>query len=637
MASKTALKRLVAPCLCAVIGLLFPVLALATQTAATPDLSLEGDHALIVGESRPEFADPDFDDTGWRRISVPSSLREAGVEARPDVFWYRITFDIPDGWSVASPAIRLGIIERADETYLNGVRIGGEGIVGPPGSDWHAYPPIAPRLYPVDPSLLTIGGRNVLAVKAAREPYIDDGGIIAGPVALVGIPGGLPEYLATQRRFLSISYLFFGVETLLMLAACAALALNRPSRAVVYFFLLFTPYYVFALERRGVFAYFGLDGQAFQFAINVFGALSLPVLIEFVAYVLAHPVGLLGRIVQVLSLLALVSIPLSGNALLDWWVMESTLVWHSLFLAALLLLVHWSVRAFRRGRPHSVPLLVGLSMIAATMAADLAMPANYTEIAYGFRFAEIGSLTLLMSFGFILGQHIVANQQALRQANIDVLEAHETERARLARDVHDSIGHWLSMTKLHLEMLRADTEHGKRPTAQAIGKLAADMGQALEDTRRVAHDLSPAILEEQGFAGAIRAHAERLTRGNAAVVRLDIAEPVTLSSEQRAHLYRIVQEATNNAVTHGKAKEIEIRLRHGRTHNMLVIADDGTGIAKPDGASPPSPLGQSGLGLKTMKDRARLIGGSLTISSKDGQGTRIELTFPAKHGSARTG
>jgi len=626
----TLLKLVVRP----FFALLAILLAGSSQASAATSLPLSGDHALIVGESRPEFSDPDFDDTDWMRIAVPSSLREAGIDARPDVFWYRITFDIPADWAVPSPAIRLGIVERADETYLNGVRIGGEGIVGPPGSDWHAYPPIVPRLYPVNPELLNVGGRNVLAIKAAREPYIDDGGIIAGPVALVSIPDVLEDYLSVQRRFLSISYLFFGVETLLMLAALAALALRQDNRAVILFVCLFTPYYVFALERRGVLAYFGLDGQAFQFAVNIFGALSLPVLIEFVAYVFAHPVGLVGRIIQVLSLLALISIPMTGIPALDWWVMESTLVWHSLFLVALLLLVFWSARALIGKRPHSVPLLLGLSLMAATMAADLALPANYTESVYGFRFAEIGSLTLLLSFGLMLGQHIVANQRALHQANIDVLDAHESERARLARDVHDSIGHWLSMTKLRLEMLRADSEHGRQPTPEAIGDLASDMGHALDDARRVAHDLSPAILEKRGFAGAVRAHAERLARSGAAAVHLDIPDEDGLSTEQRTHIYRIVQEATNNAVSHGRAREIDVRLAFEHGYGTLVITDNGKGFAEPAGKTSPEALSKSGLGLKTMRDRARLIGGSLTFSSRTGEGTRIELTFPRKTRSA---
>lgn len=607
---------------------------MAIEASAGTSLRLDGEHAIIVGVSKPEFADPQFDDTDWLRIEVPSSLREAAIDARPDVFWYRISFDIPADWAVPSPAIRLGIVERADETYLNGVRIGGEGIVGPPGSDWHAYPPIVPRLYPVDPALLNVGGHNVLAIKAAREPYIDDGGIIAGPVALVSIPDVLEDYLSVQRRFLSISYLFFGVETLLMFAALVALGFRQDNRAVILFVCLFTPYYVFALERRGVLAYLGLDGQGFQFAINIFGALSLPALIEFVAYVFAHRVGLIGRTVQILSLLALISIPMTGIPLLDWWVMESTLVWHSLFLVALLLLVYWSARAFIGNRPHSVPLLLGLSLFAATMAADLALPANYTETVYGFRFAEIGSLTLLLSFGLMLGQHIVANQRALHQANIDVLDAHETERARLARDVHDSIGHWLSMTKLRLEMLRADSEHGRQPTPEAIGDLASDMGHALDDARRVAHDLSPAILEKRGFVGAVRAHAERLARSGAAAVHLDIPDEDGLSSEQRTHIYRIVQEATNNAVSHGKAREIDIRLAFDHGYGTLVITDNGNGFAEPAGMVPSGGLSKSGLGLKTMKDRARLIGGSLKFSSRKGDGTRIELTFPRKTRSA---
>ncbi len=601
---------------------------LAADRSLADEVRLAGEHAIHVGDDRPAFADPAYDDSGWDRIAVPSSLRSAGFGPRIDVFWYRIHFDAPADWSSNTPAIRLGIIDRADETYLNGVLIGGNGQIGPRQSDWHVYPPMLPRLYPFDPDLLAHGGRNVLAVRIAREPYIDDGGIIVGPVALVDMADALPEYLILRQRFLSINYILLGIETIIMLSAIFTLHLKPEHRSTWLFFLLYIFYYLQTLERRNVFHLAGLDHPAIQFAANVLGALAIPALIAFVAHVLGQSVGRLGRFVQIGSIAALISVPLTGVPLLDWWAIESNLVWHSLFLMGLILMVVWSVRALFRGQPHSIPLFLGLLALAASMFGDILLPANFVEAAFGFRLGEVGVLAFFLSMAFIAAANILQTDRALQRANTDVLTAHEQERARLARDVHDSIGQWLTTIKLRLELLGDGADGGRTGARGKVEELVSDVTHAIEDTRRVAQDLSPVFLEEQGLAAAMRTLAERAARRRDLSIDVDVPPAIDLPKTERDHLYRVFQEALNNAASHSEATRIVVTLERDRDQVVLAVSDNGRGML--NGRSPTqSNAANGGLGLKTMRDRARLLGGRLDVMSNDGGGTTVQLRFPS--------
>ncbi len=598
----------------------------AADRSLANEVLLTGEHAITVDDDRPAFADPDYDDGDWARIAVPSSLRVSGFTPRTDVFWYRLRFDVPADWASNTPAVRLGIIDRADETYLNGVRIGGHGRVGPRLSDWHVYPPILPRLYPFDPDLLVVGGENVVAVRVAREPYIDDGGIIVGPVALVDMASALPEYLILRQKFLSINYVLFGVETFLLVSLIFALYMKRRSRVVFLFFLVYLPFYIHTLERRDILSLLGFEHPALQFAANVIGALTLPALIAFVAHALANPVGRLGRFLQFASVAALISVPLTGVAPLDWWAMESGLVWHALFLISLVLVVVWSVRALIRGQPHAIALSVGLSALAASMFGDIVLPANFVEAAYGFRLGEVGVLAFLLSMAFIVAQTILQTDRALRRANTDVLTAHEQERERLARDIHDSIGQWLTTIKLRLELLGADTAGDPPGAGGRVKELVSDVDHAIEDTRRVAQDLSPVFLEEQGLPAAMRTLSERAARRGRIAVDIQVPPAIDLPKTQRDHLYRVFQEALNNAASHAEASRIAITLDRDKTHVVLTVSDDGRGLPSDPTTTAAKP---TGLGLKTMRDRARLLGGRLDVGPGANGGTTVRLSFPA--------
>lgn len=190
------------------------------------------------------------------------------------------------------------------------------------------------------------------------------------------------------------------------------------------------------------------------------------------------------------------------------------------------------------------------------------------------------------------------------------LRAQDEERHRIARDLHDGLGHLL----LELKALVA-----AQPTIPA--RLQALPGQALALVRAVSQALYPTELQTLGLAAALQATAERAT--DAAGVRLALAiEPLDgcVAREVQPAVLRIVQEALRNALTHGQPTVVSVEAAREGAEVVVAVTDDGKGL---DAAAH-----GEGSGLRNMRERAALAGGTLSLDSAPGEGTRVELRLP---------
>jgi signal transduction histidine kinase len=199
----------------------------------------------------------------------------------------------------------------------------------------------------------------------------------------------------------------------------------------------------------------------------------------------------------------------------------------------------------------------------------------------------------------------------------DVLEISESERRRIGHDLHDSLGQRLTAasmtTNAVIGMLKAN--------APALAERGEDIGrqlrEAIAEVRLLSHGLAPVALVDDGLMAALTSLAEEASRSGAVRCVFDCAELVRVTSAEVAgHLYRIAQEAVNNALKHAAPSEIRIALEFRDNALVLEVDDDGEGF---DETAPPS----DGIGLRVMRYRARLIEGDLEIGSPPAGGTRI--------------
>jgi signal transduction histidine kinase len=199
-----------------------------------------------------------------------------------------------------------------------------------------------------------------------------------------------------------------------------------------------------------------------------------------------------------------------------------------------------------------------------------------------------------------------------------VVTAQEAERSRLARDLHDGVLQDLCAVTRDLKALEAQAE-GPAPFVD----LAARSGETVRTLRAICNDLRPPLLQHD-LVSALKALVEQLDARSTAPIHLEVsAQELRLSDDVAIAIFRITQEALNNAIRHADASEIVVRLTQYPDHLRLTVTDDGRGIA--GGIEPGRFVARGHLGLAGMRERAAMIGGKLDVQTAADYGTVVIL------------
>lgn len=199
------------------------------------------------------------------------------------------------------------------------------------------------------------------------------------------------------------------------------------------------------------------------------------------------------------------------------------------------------------------------------------------------------------------------------------------ERTRLARDLHDSATQSLYSLVLLTEGWRRLLNAGSGTQSEDyLGRIGEIAQQALREMRLLIHELRPPVLEQEGLVGAVRKRLDAVERRVGIEARVVLDDLVELPASQEESLYWITQEALNNALKHAEASRETVRICVEGETLVLEIADDGQGFDPEAGSN------RGGMGLTTMRERARQMGGTLTIESAPGQGTTVRVSVPLR-------
>ncbi|MEX0649320.1 MAG: PAS domain S-box protein [Balneolaceae bacterium] len=199
----------------------------------------------------------------------------------------------------------------------------------------------------------------------------------------------------------------------------------------------------------------------------------------------------------------------------------------------------------------------------------------------------------------------------------EVLNASEQERQRIGRDMHDDLGQLLSVATITTQMLAREMKTRGMEETKKIEEIAGMIKTAGERSRTLSHGLVPFNVEQNGLNEALQELTNSVSVMYGIEAQYTGSKNVLLTGNYAAlHLYRIAQEAINNAVKHGKASSIEVELSSSIDDITLLIKDNGRGLPK-------SKTMKEGIGLRIMKFRANMIGGDLKITSEKGEGTEV--------------
>ncbi|HET9008024.1 MAG TPA: CHASE3 domain-containing protein [Actinomycetes bacterium] len=249
---------------------------------------------------------------------------------------------------------------------------------------------------------------------------------------------------------------------------------------------------------------------------------------------------------------------------------------------------------------------------AAAMAGRLAggdLGARMPERGVG----EIGMLEA--SFNTMAGS-LELSREELAASRTRVVAAADQARRRIERDLHDGTQQRLVSLVLDLRAAQAAVPPELPELRAQLARVADGLTGALEDLRELSRGIHPAVLSEGGLAPALKA----LARRSAVPVELEVEVPARLAEPVEVAAYYVVSEALANTAKHANASVIHVRVQAGDDRLQLSVRDDGVGGATPG----------RGSGLVGLTDRVQALGGTMTIHSPAGQGTRLQIDLPVQ-------
>lgn len=208
-----------------------------------------------------------------------------------------------------------------------------------------------------------------------------------------------------------------------------------------------------------------------------------------------------------------------------------------------------------------------------------------------------------------------------RRLEREIQEVSEREKRRIGQDLHDGLGQYLTGIACMVKVVEQKLTRHERVEAGDVQKITTMVNETISQARDLARGLCPVELEINGLQAALQELADGVTR---TVARCQLEAPTftrVYDNAAAVHLYRIAQEAVNNAIKHGRARNIVITLRTAPNQVELIVEDDGVGLPK-------SSAKTSGMGLRVMKYRAAMIGAAITVGPGRDCGTQVHCVMP---------
>jgi signal transduction histidine kinase len=216
---------------------------------------------------------------------------------------------------------------------------------------------------------------------------------------------------------------------------------------------------------------------------------------------------------------------------------------------------------------------------------------------------------------------LTEDRERVRRLAAQVISAQDEERARIARELHDSTAQMLAALMLQLGV--AAKESTSPAIDERIAMLREMAAEALEEVRNLSHTIHPRVLDDLGLAAALEWIARQTREQESLDVEVFAGDGPAIPKLPASVLYRIAQESLRNAVRHAQARRVELWLRSGPGTATLEVVDDGRGfdVRRAEERRP-------GMGLFSMRERVGLVNGTLALVSAPGRGTRVVATVP---------
>ncbi len=216
----------------------------------------------------------------------------------------------------------------------------------------------------------------------------------------------------------------------------------------------------------------------------------------------------------------------------------------------------------------------------------------------------------------------VRSQEAVRRFAVQAHAAIESDKTRVARELHDELAQSLTALKMDAIWMRDNLPHNVQSVAAKIDDMLSILDATVGATRRIAADLRPLLLDDLGLVSAIQWLVQSFSQRTGVACELVVDEELELAEPYATAVFRIVQESLANVAKHAKATRVRVDVERTFDAVLLKVNDNGQGFATQAPRKPAS------LGLMGLRERAELLRGSVQIDSQPGEGTRIAVNIP---------
>jgi signal transduction histidine kinase len=221
---------------------------------------------------------------------------------------------------------------------------------------------------------------------------------------------------------------------------------------------------------------------------------------------------------------------------------------------------------------------------------------------------------------------IIRDISLRKELEREITEIAAAEQRRIGQELHDGVGQELTALRMMATVVKRHLQEGSAATEPLLNRVLDGLQNVQEQVRRVSHGLVPVDLDASGLHAALSELAGRVKFQAGVQCTFHAPQRILVNDALTAtNLYHIVQEATNNALRHGRPRRIDIRMDARTGALVLSIQDDGSGL-------PEEGDRQNGIGLRLMRHRASLIGGVLSVLPAEGRGTVVTCTLPGHCG-----
>lgn len=251
-------------------------------------------------------------------------------------------------------------------------------------------------------------------------------------------------------------------------------------------------------------------------------------------------------------------------------------------------------------------------------------PAFYRTWAFLFLIVLIIILFVFWLYSRRISE-IQRKQLAQEEFSRKLINAHETERRRIAAELHDSLGQHLAMIK-NSAVFGSQIVKNLNEAKKHLGMISEQSAQAITEVREISHNLRPYLLDRLGLTKAINSMLNKITDTTELNITTEIEDiGGVFTNEVEMSIYRIIQESLNNILKHAQATEVKFSAKNEEQFVIIEIADNGKGFEVGENK-------KDGFGLLGMKERAKMIGGEVLINSQTGKGTTVFIKLQKING-----